>query len=124
MKLAYPASHRLNTLNHSLLSLKIARHSPCLACNNCTGLHPRFGLDIVLDEINNEPTLGGLDQYGSDDDDDTPLYLDSCACGHSVRDHGADESTIGRDEFARRSRVAVRLDELLQVSPDAITRYF
>jgi hypothetical protein len=43
-------------------------------------------------------------------------YLDVCYCGHGVRSHGADESVLGKQEYARRGRVAVRLDEILQVS--------
>ena len=39
-----------------------------------------------------------------------------CGCGHGVTAHGADMSAIGNEEFARRGRVAVRLDELLEVS--------
>ena len=34
----------------------------------------------------------------------------------SVTHHGADLSSIGHEEFVRRGRVAVRLDELLEVS--------
>ena len=56
---------------------------------------------------------------GSDSDDDGELasdYLDRCACGHGVMEHGANISSIGHEEFVRRGRVAVRLDELLEVS--------
>ncbi|KAG9316293.1 hypothetical protein JVU11DRAFT_2323 [Chiua virens] len=56
-----------------------------------------------------------VEQYGSDEDDE-PAYLCTCVCGHEVADHGANESDIGRDEFLRRSRLAVRLDEMLQAS--------
>lgn len=112
MRLLYPASNQPSQLTDALLAVKIARHSPCSTCSSCSGLHPGPGVEVALDE----PSLGALDQYGSDDDDDTPTYLNSCRCGHGVSDHG-DQTEISREEFARRGRAAVRLDELLQVSP-------
>jgi hypothetical protein len=42
--------------------------------------------------------------------------MDTCTCGHDVQEHGADVSEIGTEEFKRRGRVAVRLDELLHVN--------
>jgi histone acetyltransferase len=59
--------------------------------------------------------MGSLTQYGSDDEDDVLDLLNICNCGHDVPAHGANISEIGSEEFARRGRVAVRLDELLQV---------
>jgi len=115
MKVAYPASHSFENLDSPLLSLKIARHSPCSKCSNCLGLHPPFKVDVVLDE--NDSSLGDLGQYGSDDDEeDVSSYLEVCGCGHGVKQHNADEALLGRSEFARRGRVAIRLDELLKVS--------
>ena len=32
-------------------------------------------------------------------------YLEICACGHRVLEHGADVSEIGTDEFRRRGSV-------------------
>ncbi|TFK44365.1 hypothetical protein BDQ12DRAFT_594487, partial [Crucibulum laeve] len=116
MRLAYPASHLQSRLNDSLLALKIARHSPCSVCTTCPGLHPPPGIDVVLDEQFGESSLGDLEQYGSDDDDIPSTYLEQCECGHDTRQHNADESELGRGEFERRSRVAIRLDELLQDS--------
>ncbi|KAF9469944.1 hypothetical protein BDZ94DRAFT_1137357, partial [Collybia nuda] len=114
MKAAYPAANQQNRLNDSQLALKIARHSPCSTCNTCTGLCPAPNVDVVLDEIQTESSLGDLGQYGSDDEDTAIPYLQICSCGHDALQHGADESDIGPSEFARRSRVAIRLDELLQ----------
>ncbi|PPQ89713.1 hypothetical protein CVT25_014114 [Psilocybe cyanescens] len=100
----------------SLLALKIARHSPCSRCPTCPGLHPPSGIDVVVDG-QSDSSLGDLGQYGSDDEDDPPSsYLSSCACGHGVNEHNADEKELGRVEFSRRARVAIRLDELLQDS--------
>jgi histone acetyltransferase len=114
MKVAYP-SHIFGDLDSSLLSLKIARHSPCSICHNCTGLHPPPKVDVVLDG-HSDSGLGDLGQYGSDDDDEeVSSYLEVCACGHSVKEHNADEATLGKLEFTRRGRVAARLDEILQV---------
>src|ERR1700722_4859811 len=114
MKVLYPASHEIPKLNDALLSLKIARHSSCSICNSCNGLHPPFGVNVTLDdELETEFSLGDPTRYSSDDDD--AAYLDICACEHSVKEHSADQSELGEEEFARRARVAARLDELLQV---------
>lgn len=115
MKVAYPHSLDFNDLDAPLLSIKIARHSPCSICRDCPGLHPPPKVDVVLDG-HSDAGLGDLGQYGSDDDDEeVSSYLEICACGHSVREHNADKSKLG-EEFTRRGRVAFRLDELLQVS--------
>ena len=116
MKVAYPHSHSFDRLDTLLLSIKIARHSPCSQCHTCSGIHPPPRVDVVLDN-HNDSSLGDLGQYGSDDDDEeVSSYLELCACGHDVKTHNADEEVLGPSEFARRGRVAVRLDELLQVS--------
>ncbi|KAJ6587080.1 hypothetical protein DFH09DRAFT_1142523 [Mycena vulgaris] len=114
MKFTYPASHEQDALNDQLLALKIARHSSCTACEACSGLHTDPSWEIVLDDLSAEPSLVELDQYGSDDEDGHPTYLTACVCGHDMYHHGADQSQLGRDEFLRRGRVAIRLDELLQ----------
>ena len=104
MKYLYPTSHDIPSLSESALALKIARHSPCSICTAeiCNGLRPPPVMELVAD---------------SDDDYDRPdSYLSSCSCGHDASDHGADLSSISKDEFKRRGRVAVRIDELLQVS--------
>jgi hypothetical protein len=113
MKLLYPASHEIPKLTDAQLAIKIARHSPCSICDNCPGLHPSSDLNVVSDEKDTDSSLGDLSHYGSDDE---TSYLDTCDCGHTAREHGADVSTVGSEEFARKGRVAVRLDELLQVS--------
>ena len=116
MKVAYPASHICDKLSSSLLALKIARHSPCTLCVQCPGLHPPPRVAVVLDE-HSDSSLGTLEQYGSDDDEEeVSSYLDTCACGHGVKAHNADEIVLGKSEFARRGRVAIRLDEVLQVN--------
>jgi hypothetical protein len=107
MKALYPASHEVANLSHSQLALKIARHSPCSACNTCTGLHPSQDVEVVLV---NSPGFGEYDGA-------TVSYLEKCSCGHGVTCHGANETEVGHDEFARRGRVAIRLDEFLQVQP-------
>lgn len=104
MKYLYPTSHDIPSLSESAMALKIARHSPCSICTAeiCNGLRPPPVMQLVLD---------------SDEDYDRPdSYLSSCSCGHDASDHGADLSVISRTEFKRRGRVAVRIDELLQVS--------
>ena len=105
MKALYPASHNIPSLPESLQAIKIARHSPCSSCSSgsCPGLRPPPDLDVVLDS----------DIY--DDDSRSAPYLSTCVCGHRVRDHGANPASVGDNEFYRRVRVAVRLDELMEV---------
>jgi histone acetyltransferase len=109
MKFLYPASHEIPKLTDAQLSIKIARHSSCSICHDCAGLHPSPDIIVVSDEQDTDPLL---EQYSSDDE---TSYLDTCSCGHIAKDHGADASSVGAEEFARRGRVAVRLDEFLQV---------
>lgn len=117
MKVLYPASHNIPQLNESALALKIARHSHCSTCSSCSGLRPPPGVAVTLDEEDINKSLGALAGYDSDDSDSSAHgYLQSCTCGHEVLHHGADKAAIGADEFARRARVSVRLDEFLQVS--------
>jgi len=113
MKYLYPTAHLIEHLSPSLLSLKIARHSSCSLCS-CSGLNPPPGIQVVPDDQPSESSLGDLGQYGSDEEEN-PMYLSSCACSHSASQHGANEHEIGSEEFRRRSLVAIRLDELLQV---------
>lgn len=118
MKYAYPAAAAQFSSNDPPLALRIARHSPCHACG-CRGLQPPHSAHVFLDTdrpAHHTLSLGHLGQYGSDDDEMSPDYLDVCQCGHGVPQHGADETAVDRSEFLRRGRVATRLDELLQVS--------
>ncbi len=112
MKYPYPAP----SIPDPPLALRIARHSPCHACR-CRGLQPPYDAHLVLDTARPHQilSLGHLRQYGDDDDKITPDYLDVCECGHSLIQHSADETILGRSEFERRGRVATRLDHLLQV---------
>ena len=115
MRLTYPPVTE-TSLTDAALAFKIARHTPCSACDACFGLRPPPDIQVVLDDQDSrKSSLGALDQYGSDEDDE-PAYLCTCICGHEVGEHGADESVIGREEFSRRGRLAVRLDEMLQAS--------
>ncbi|KAI5123056.1 hypothetical protein M0805_000491 [Coniferiporia weirii] len=111
----YPAGFDPKLLSKNALALRIARHSRCSACNSCNGLHPAPGISLVLDSHQEGSSLGDLSQYGSDEEDANPQsrYLSDCVCGHDAKHHGADELQLGKDEYARRSRVATRMDELL-----------
>jgi len=113
MKLSYPSSSDAS-LSDFTLSLKIARHSPCIACDSCPGLRPPVGVEVVPDDDTQQKSLLDLTQYGSDEEDSS-AYLETCICGHDVADHSGRVSALGREEFSRRARLATRLDELLQV---------
>ncbi|KAG1723593.1 uncharacterized protein EDB91DRAFT_1063347 [Suillus paluster] len=113
MKLSYPSLSEANQ-NDLALTLKIARHSCCTTCDSCPGLRPPAGVEVVLDDdAHQKSLLGDLTQYGSDEEDST-AYLETCICGHDVADHGGQVSSLGREEFSRRARLATHLDELFQ----------
>lgn len=101
MRVLYPAEDDPHTLSEEQLSLKIARHSPCSLCP-CSGLRPPVGVEVSPDDslLSDQMELA---------------YLSECHCGHDVPSHGADVSVLGRPEYQRRGRVAVRIDEMLQV---------
>jgi histone acetyltransferase len=109
--LAYPAALKISDLTNSQLAVKIARHSECEICDNCNGFHPAPDVDVVLDGGASPDAL----ELFNDEEEPSAPYLESCSCGHGIPSHGAHEPTLGRDEFVRRSKVAVRLDEFLQV---------
>ncbi|KAF9820265.1 hypothetical protein IEO21_01479 [Rhodonia placenta] len=104
-KVLYPASHDIPSLSDELLAVKIARYSSCSVCSSCRGLRPPPSVEVVLDSQQDalEDITGGPSEY-----------LQECSCGHSTVEHGADAAAIGAGEFARRGRVAVRLDEFLE----------
>lgn len=114
MEFVYPASNDLSKLSSPALALKIARHSSCTACTTCPGLRPPRGSSVALDTSRGDSTLGDLTQYGSDDEDDPPNYLQTCGCGHGCEQHGV-EDALGKEEVTRRGKVAIRIDELLGV---------
>jgi hypothetical protein len=72
---------------------------------------------VLQNEHNEVPSEDGM-LFGPDDDHGSHMVcLDMCECGHTVTEHGADESELGHDEFVRRGLVAIRMDEFLQVQP-------
>lgn len=101
MKALYPTQHRIPLLSQLALETKIARHSRCSICS-CSGLRPPNNVELILDDT--QPPNESLQ------------YLDRCQCDHDASAHGADAESLGKQEHARRGRVAVRLDELLQVT--------
>ena len=115
MNVLYPAGFNTKSLPKAAIALKIARHSRCLHCSSCPGLRPSSDVLLSLDSDFPEDSLGDLAQYGSDDEDRQSRYLNICVCGHDTREHGADKHRLGEAEYARRARVAIRIDELLSV---------
>ncbi len=105
MQFLYPASHEFERLTTDAINTKIARHSACIVCDaTCSGLRPSPVVNVVADDA--EDLIGSGEVQ----------YLSDCACGHGIQEHEADEGLLGRDEYIRRARVAIRLDELLSVS--------
>ncbi|KZT26649.1 hypothetical protein NEOLEDRAFT_1195167 [Neolentinus lepideus HHB14362 ss-1] len=113
-RLLYPSANEIGKLSKAQLAIKIARHSSCSQCEECTGLRPPPDVEVALDEPQPDTSLNDLTQYGSEDEESMDDYLQECACGHHATAHGADEATLGRTEFLRRARVAIRLDEFLE----------
>jgi len=101
MRVLYPAEYDISGLSEEQLSLKIARHAPCSLCS-CSGLRPPVGMEVSPDD---SPLSDQMEL----------AYLNECQCDHDVPSHGADVSVLGRSEYQRRGRVAVRADEILQV---------
>ncbi|KAI0048276.1 hypothetical protein FA95DRAFT_1460781, partial [Auriscalpium vulgare] len=116
MKVLYPASNNRAKLSDDQISLKISRYIHCSLCTDCTGLHPSSSLELVRDDRETDNYLTDLAGYGSDDDDGPVDYLQLCDCGHEPRQHGANEAELDHDEFERRVRVALSLDEHLEAT--------
>lgn len=115
----YPSSATdVGDLSEGQQRLKIARHSACqggpsassssraqsVDCD-CHGLRPPSGLRVKSLSIKTN-SAASLDagQWG----------WDTCRCGHSLESHGLVDDNEGEDEFRRRAKVAVRMDELLE----------
>jgi hypothetical protein len=122
MKVLYPASNQLPQLSESTLALKIARHSRCSACTTCPGLRPPPGTTVALDGSEDLDDVDQMLLSSAVPDETLGQYLDFCVCGHARSKHGADKGGLGAEEFARRARAAVRLDELLEVRELCIRR--
>ncbi|KAF8488411.1 hypothetical protein JB92DRAFT_2757391 [Gautieria morchelliformis] len=97
----YPNSHDLASLSREALILKVARHSYCAECDDCHGLAPEDSVKVVLDSDWNAEVSGPVG------------YITTCRCGHDAGNHAAFQDTTS-EEIARRGRVAIRLDELLE----------
>ena len=110
----YPSSFDISRLSHKQLQLKIARHSVCPICRPpCPGLRPPRHIILTSDEDKHFVNVNNYDSQ----------YLDSCACGHSCAEHGADIGKLGHTEFSRKARVAIRADELLQVRASTLNAW-
>jgi hypothetical protein len=42
-------------------------------------------------------------------------YLRLCGCGHSPQQHGANAAAVDEEEYTRRAKLALRIDEHLEV---------
>lgn len=113
----YPSGVKeIDQLTISQQKFKIARHSHCqgtsssssraqsLDCD-CQGLRPPNGLKVKTLGINTS-TAGNLDE--------NHWGWTTCKCGHSLESHGLLDENEGEDEFIRRAKVAVRMDEILE----------
>jgi histone acetyltransferase len=115
MRALYPASNTFDALSDDLIALKIARHTPCSLCIDCSGLHPPSDVQILRDDLPPENSLTDLVQYGSDEEDNGFTYLRYCGCGHDPQLHGANEEELGKEEYIRRANIALRIDQHLEV---------
>lgn len=123
----YPSgATNVNDLNEKQKRLKIARHSPCSVSADgasfamtgdidtapaqstcdCSGYYPPPSTKLKSLSVKTA-TAANLDesQWG----------WNSCKCGHDMKHHGLLGDTETEDEFTRRAKVALRMDELLEV---------
>jgi histone acetyltransferase len=115
MRALYPASNTFDALSDDLITLKIARHTPCGLCEDCPGLQPGPHVHVLRDGQPPENSLTDLAQYGSDEEDNGIGYLRLCGCGHSTQQHGANVAELGEEEYTRRANIALRIDQHLEV---------
>lgn len=109
----YPSAvEDVNSISHGAQMAKIARHSPCSVegCR-CQGLHPFSNWVAVTDDSEDVAEILELAETSSLLTEDG--FLRYCECQHTVDDHGG---TTDHVEMTRRARVAVRIDQLLEVT--------
>ncbi|KAG8906716.1 histone acetyltransferase [Tulasnella sp. 403] len=106
----YPAvSENIDALSTSARAIKVARHSSCSACV-CRGLHPPESIPVVLDDSEDyQDAIGQAEQADIPTDDGFWMI---CTCGHGWDEHGAG-TDVSVAEMRRRTKVAMRIDELL-----------
>lgn len=106
----YPApTDDISTLSNPARSIKVARHTHCSACN-CQGLHPPDHIPVVLDDAEDyQEAVEQADQAEAPTDEGFWML---CECGHGWDEHGAGMD-VPRLEMVRRTKVAMRIDELL-----------
>ncbi|KAF8331074.1 uncharacterized protein EI90DRAFT_2920645 [Cantharellus anzutake] len=109
----YPSAvEEANSISYNAKRAKIARHSPCSASGcTCLGLHPPPGWQAMADDSEDVGIVLDMAEFSEELTDEGHLKI--CDCGHSFEDHGCDDS-IDLEEFNRRARAAVRIDELLE----------
>lgn len=103
-----------SNLTPSEAQLKVARHSRCSAFDGdcvCTGLRPSPDVDVEARSVK-----GGKSDEAREKE--CASQWKKCGvCGHGIAMHGRlEESEGGEEERLRRVKVAIRLDELLEVS--------
>lgn len=115
--LYYPSNASVpSDLTHSEALLKVARHSRCSAFDGdcvCTGLRPSPDVDVESRSVK-----GGKSDEAREKE--CASQWKKCGvCGHGIAMHGRLEDSEGdEEERIRRVKVAIRLDELLEVSHD------
>jgi len=106
----YPAATTdINDLSQAARCAKVARHSRCSACH-CSGLQPPDPWQIVIDDSEDAQDAIELAEQ-SEAPTDEGFWM-CCICGHGWDEHGAGMDVPTR-EMERRTRVAMRIDELL-----------
>ncbi|KAG8890427.1 histone acetyltransferase [Tulasnella sp. 332] len=106
----YPApTADISTLSNPARSIKVARHTHCSACT-CQGLHPPDHIPVILDD--SEDYQEALEQADQAEVPTDEGFWMLCECGHGWDEHGAGMD-VPSIEMTRRTRVAMRIDELL-----------
>ncbi|KAG9031779.1 histone acetyltransferase [Tulasnella sp. JGI-2019a] len=106
----YPApTGDISLLSTPARSVKVARHTHCTSCN-CPGLHPPDHIPIILDDSEDlQEALEQADQAEAPTDEGFWML---CDCGHGWDEHGAGID-VPAIEMVRRTKVAIRIDEML-----------
>jgi hypothetical protein len=108
----YPPASQPGDFTFDARSIKIARHSNCSECD-CTGFHPPEGCAVVINNGSVE-AQAALDEAEESMEVTEEGYWRMCACGDGIEDHG-NGGDLGQEEIQRRARVAIRIDEILEV---------
>jgi histone acetyltransferase len=118
----YPSgATEIRQLNTDQQRLLLARHSPCQGTSQSANGNAKDDEEFHTPEVEcscrgfrppNSVKVKPISVKSDANDDGTQWGWEQCKCGHSLDSHGL-TAQQGHDEFTRRAKVALRIDELL-----------